>query len=402
MSETTNKTELAALLHDICKNEDQMKNLVKELEGSTPNKGENTLNFCKMYTALVLERYCHSLDDRELMLAACGLLQGDGFQEENMEDRIVAYWEYSRSYNKHFKRIKTAGSAKRTASGKMNYIIDYLQEDLINAKNSNHGKLGLINKVPDKLEFPSPREMPAADKEPEKSIPPKADGEIEPEAPAPESGPADDAAEEDAAGQEEYKQKDADPPAPAPTAIICEKIKKAAGYLKMRFRIKDVVVILILLFIASTVWKIARSLKDSQSSQQYVETASGTAIEENGSPTVTDIKILNAEMTLTPDKPWEKLEVVIYPREANIDDVNYTSDNTRLVTVNRNTEVVKLASEWRKETEWGTKVHVQFEEIDAEVSVAVQENTADGETSNPNGSILDGDDSVNTENIPGF
>ena len=44
----------------------------------------------------------------------------------------------------------------------------------------------------------------------------------------------------------------------------------------------------------------------------------------------------------------------------------------------------------------------QFEEIDAEVSVAVQENTADGETSNPNGSILDGDDSVNTENIPGF
>lgn len=128
-----------------------------------------------------------------------------------------------------------------------------------------------------------------------------------------------------------------------------------------------------------------------------------TAIEENGSPMITAIRILNAGITLTPDRTWEELEVVIYPREANIDDVQYGSENTHLVVVDRSEEVVvRLASEWQREIERSTKVHAQFREIDEKISVIIQENTADSEASNLDDSILDGDDSVNTENIPGY
>lgn len=166
MPETTNKSELTQLLYDIRKNEKQMENFVKKLEGITPNKGKDTSDFCKNYTITVFVKYCHSIDDRELMLAVCGLLHGDIFREEDMKDRIVAYWKYSHSYNDIFKNTKTPGSAKRKTSVEINRIIDYLAEDLTNAMNKNEGKIGLIEKVPNKLELYSPQEIDVAEKLP--------------------------------------------------------------------------------------------------------------------------------------------------------------------------------------------------------------------------------------------
>ena len=184
---------------------------------------------------------------------------------------------------------------------------------------------------------------------------------------------------------------------------ILEKIKLFIEWLKKFIDPKDTIKILLFSFMAMMLVKIARFLENSQSPQQYVETTSDTAIEENGSPMITAIRILNAGITLTPDRTWEELEVVIYPREANIDDVQYGSENTHLVVVDRSEEVVvRLASEWQREIERSTKVHAQFREIDEKISVIIQENTADSEASNLDDSILDGDDSVNTENIPGY
>ena len=157
MPETTHNSELFNLLMDIRKNEAQMGKLVKKLEGDIPNRGEDVADFYKRYTIFVLKKYCHSLDDRELMLAACGFLHGNSFHDKNMENRIVAYWEHSRSYNKLFEDIKTKKSAIRTSSKHMNHIIGYLTEELLVDMNENNGKLGLINEVPDKLELPSPR-----------------------------------------------------------------------------------------------------------------------------------------------------------------------------------------------------------------------------------------------------
>lgn len=177
---------------------------------------------------------------------------------------------------------------------------------------------------------------------------------------------------------------------------IREKAKALIGFLKIRLKAKDIVVIFILLFTAAGIWEIAQSLRS-----RNTEATNSTAMTENESLTITGITIYNADITLTPDKPWEELRVSIYPREANIDDVNYYSDNIHLVTVNRNTERVRLAPEWKKQTEQSTKVHVQFEEIDAEALISVQE-SQDDSTASPGESSLGGNNSDEVKNTSGF
>lgn len=166
---------------------------------------------------------------------------------------------------------------------------------------------------------------------------------------------------------------------------------------------KDTIKTLIFLFMALMLWEIAHSLKDSQKPQQYAETADGTPIAESERLTITGITIDNAPITLTPDKPWERLSVSISPSEANIDDVQFFSYNPHLVVVNRDEDVVvQLAPEWRKETERSTQVHAQFEEIDKAVPVTVQEKTITDGINAPDVSIGDIDNSANTQTIPGF
>lgn len=177
---------------------------------------------------------------------------------------------------------------------------------------------------------------------------------------------------------------------------IREKAKALIGFLKIRLKTKDIIVIFILLFMAAGIWEIAQSLRS-----RNTEATNSTAMTENAALTITGITIHNADITLTPDKPWEKLSVSIYPREANIDDVNYYSDNIHLVTVNRNTERVRLAPEWKKQTEQSTKVHVQFEEIDAETLISVQESQDDSMAS-PGESSLGGNNSEEVKNTSGF
>lgn len=184
---------------------------------------------------------------------------------------------------------------------------------------------------------------------------------------------------------------------------IQEKIVKLIEYLRIQFRTKDVIAILILLFMAATTWEIAQTLRNTEKSQQQAETVSNMSATESETLTITGITIYNADITLAPDKTWEHLQVGIYPREANIDDVQYGSENTHLVVVDRAEEVVvQLASEWQREIERSTNVHAQFREIDAKALVTIQENPIADSTDAPSESSLEGNDSANTERVSGF
>lgn len=160
------ETELRTILSGICKSDKQLRNFVKALEGDAPNIGADTDNFYKAYVIFIFQKYCCSLDDRELALMSCRLLQGDGFCAKRLEDRAIAYWHYSRTYNKLFEDTNTEKSAERKARSEMERILDYLDEDLNKYKNNNNGKLGLLDEVRKEwevhgLELPKPRELEA-------------------------------------------------------------------------------------------------------------------------------------------------------------------------------------------------------------------------------------------------
>lgn len=371
--ENVNKdSDFYQCMYGICNDVAQADEVVKLLEDiSSSEPMPYSREFCISYVIKLLKKYC-SADECELALARYGFL--DGFERKKYKrigGRTEEYWKYARRYNQHefiSGDWTTTGTALTELRDRHMIIVGNLDEITSQIKSENDGKLGLIEEVPKELNFPKPREIEESPNNP--SSPEKGE---------PILGPA------------------------KASTIILEKIKLFIEWLKKFIDPKDTIKILIFLFMAMMLGKIARFLENSQSSQQYVETTSDTAIEENGSPMITAIRILNAGITLTPDKTWEALEVVIYPREANIDDVQYGSENTHLVVVNRDEEVVaQLASEWQREIERSTNVHAQFREIDEKVLVTIQENTADGEASNLDGSIPDGIDSVNTENIPGY
>ncbi len=358
-------------MYGICDDVTQADEVVKLLEGiSSSEPMPYPREFCISYVIKLLKKYC-SADECELALARYGFL--DGFERKKYKrtgERTEEYWKYARRYNQHefiSSNWTTTGTALTKLRDRHMIIVGNLDEITSQIKSANADKLGLIEEVPKELNFPKPRDI---EESPNNPLLPEKGEPIE------------------------------------PTKVftkILEKIKLFIEWLKKFIDPKDTIKILLFSFMAMMLVKIARFLENSQSPQQYVETTSDTAIEENGSPMITAIRILNAGITLTPDRTWEELEVVIYPREANIDDVQYGSENTHLVVVDRSEEVVvRLASEWQREIERSTKVHAQFREIDEKISVIIQENTADSEASNLDDSILDGDDSVNTENIPGY
>lgn len=183
---------------------------------------------------------------------------------------------------------------------------------------------------------------------------------------------------------------------------ILKKMKILKEYPKTCFRAKDVILFLILFFIAATAWKIEKSLKDSQNPQQHTETADDASATDTDTLMITGITIHNAPITLTPDKPWERLRVSIYPREANIDDLNYISDNIHLVTVSRKKERVEIAPEWRDEREHTTEVCIQSISAEDRISVTVEESSETDNTSVLSESILNGINLENAESIPEF
>lgn len=154
---STGRSRLNSILRDMRKHEDERINLVAELEDSVSYHERQQYDFYKAYTIVLIEEFCDSDDEIELMLVSYGLLKGFEFDTNNISERINKYWEHSRNYNSFFKNINTAGSAYKTAYNKTDEIIDKLDKKIAASRVEDGKKLKLIDKVPYKWELPMPR-----------------------------------------------------------------------------------------------------------------------------------------------------------------------------------------------------------------------------------------------------
>ncbi len=151
-------TKIAEILTDIRNHEDSADALVEELEGIVAaDKGTKHHKFCQAYVIVVIREFCSTDDDAELMLATYGLLKGFEFKPQKMTNRLIRYWKHSRNYNRLLENIKAETSVPKTASNKIENIIDGLDRKITARLSTNNGKLKLLDKVPDKLELPTPR-----------------------------------------------------------------------------------------------------------------------------------------------------------------------------------------------------------------------------------------------------
>ena len=139
---------------------------MKLLEGiSIDNRNDQSRDFGISYVIKFLEKYCRSKDDYEFLLAAYGFLEGFTYIDyESCDERATVYWQYACKYKTH-EFIKTRwGIQSVPASLRRQHkrIIGYLDKISQEARDENNGMLGLIEKVPEKLEFPKPRKIEEA------------------------------------------------------------------------------------------------------------------------------------------------------------------------------------------------------------------------------------------------
>lgn len=148
-----------ALRQDI----DWVYEIVKLLEGvSIDNQSDQSRDFGISYVIKFLEKYCRSKDDYEFLLAAYGFLEGFTYIDyESCDKRATVYWQYACKYKTH-EFIKTRWgiqSVPNSLRKRHKKILGYLNKISDEIKAKNDGKLGLIEKVPKKLEFPKPRKI---------------------------------------------------------------------------------------------------------------------------------------------------------------------------------------------------------------------------------------------------
>lgn len=150
-------------MYGICSDESQADEVVKFLEGiSSSGPMPYSREFCISYVIKLLEKYC-STDECELALARYGFL--DGFERKKYKRigrRTEEYWKYACKYNQHefiSDDWTTTGTALTELRDRHMIIVGNLDEITSQIKAKNGGKLGLIEEVPEKLEFPKPRKI---------------------------------------------------------------------------------------------------------------------------------------------------------------------------------------------------------------------------------------------------
>lgn len=162
---STEKVSLNIDLGNIFKklpiNEDDAEDLLPLLEPGEKVESKNIdyHDFCKAYTIELIKKYGSTADEKELLLAAFGLLKGFEFDSQEYGKRMIEYRKTSRDYNKCLKRIKTEDedNVLRTIRNKVDKIITKLIKRLVGEMEND--KLGLISTVPNRLQLPELREV---------------------------------------------------------------------------------------------------------------------------------------------------------------------------------------------------------------------------------------------------
>lgn len=153
------KDNLKSYLNSLGKDDGIVDSIVDLLEKPEAPKNSQYRIYCKFYTIILFQTYCHCDDDAEVMLAAAGLLKGfEDISSEFLKCRI-AYWKHAHEYNNLLKKgwgestqIKRLGEAREK-------ITEYLVDDIMLDFSKQNGRLNLTAKykIPSVLELPSPR-----------------------------------------------------------------------------------------------------------------------------------------------------------------------------------------------------------------------------------------------------
>lgn len=183
---TDNKSNLKIELLGIFKRLHIHEDKVDELMGALNlDKKLNSSNmehrdFCKAYTIELIKKCGSTADEKELLLVAYGLLEGFEFKPEDFENRIYNYWKYNNEHDKYNKllagtKTENEKSILRNIRTKQDRIISNLVDMIV--KLDDNEKNELINKVPEQLRLPKPKEVYSNNSNPPGSNKPD-DGQI--------------------------------------------------------------------------------------------------------------------------------------------------------------------------------------------------------------------------------
>lgn len=157
--EINKESELYKILIGLNKDKNMARKLVSELE-KIPRESK-PLDFCQAYTILLFQRYIEDKNDREMMLAMCGLLEGFEFQPQKFASRMWEYQKCAKYYNDFFKGKISFTSIGGMCRKELLRISRELEEKLIVKLAEKGGRLSLIDDVPKELKLPAPRKPPA-------------------------------------------------------------------------------------------------------------------------------------------------------------------------------------------------------------------------------------------------
>ena len=159
--EPKKESELRLALIGLNTCETNAKDLMFLLEGIPKEPNSKTLEFCKAYTILLFETYIEDDNDRELMLAICGLLEGYEFRPRKYGARMWEYRQHAKKYNDFLNGKMSPVSISGMCRKQLLRIAGELEENLKVQLEKNEGKLGLIANVPETLKLPIPRDVPS-------------------------------------------------------------------------------------------------------------------------------------------------------------------------------------------------------------------------------------------------
>lgn len=158
-SEPEVDSELYLALIGLNTHEDKACELMCILEAIPQDSNPYALEFCKAYTIFLFQEYIDE-NDREMMLAICGLLKGFEFKPRKFAARMWKYREHAKYYNDFFNGKISPTSIAGMCRNELLRIARELERKLTIELAKNEGKLGLIDNIPKELKLPIPHSIP--------------------------------------------------------------------------------------------------------------------------------------------------------------------------------------------------------------------------------------------------
>lgn len=353
-------TNLEGHLLELRNDEGQAMQIVKYLEGDSFLETKHSLEYCKSYVIKLIQTYCETVeyksendkyvvigtasDKSELLLAACGLLSGFEFKPRKQGQRIDDYCALVRNnggYNKLVTGNWLATSAATKIRETLVKITKELATKLETLKSENGGKLGFLNQVSEDLLLPAPRLA--------NGLQPYQDESEKEGSSATQNKSGEDIAD---GGRDETKPP-AQPKNKCNITLIIKIIEAPNTWL---------IIVIALLF-----WSICYEITNNGTIYSTIKDCF-----VNEDKQVEQIYIFNDDIILEPGES-EKLKIGIYPNDADIDTLQYSSQDVSIAwTEKRETGWFVVAqSVWQEDSNHKTVISAQYRQAVAEKDVTI-------------------------------